>query len=43
MEVIKDSQIILEYEMNGEKSDIGHGAPLRLRVETKLGQNGKMA
>ena len=23
--------------MNGEKLDIGHGAPLRLRVETQLG------
>ena len=44
LEVIKDSQTILGYEMNGEKSDIGHGAPLSLRVETQLGyKNGKMA
>ena len=37
LEVIKHSQTILAYEMNGEKLDIGHGAPLRLRVETQLG------
>ena len=37
LEVIKHSQTILAYEMNGKKLDIGHGAPLRLRVETQLG------
>ena len=33
----KDSQTILGYEIYGEKSDIGHCAPLRLSVETQLG------
>jgi methionine sulfoxide reductase catalytic subunit len=37
LEIIKHSQTILAYEMNGEPLDIGHGAPLRLRVETQLG------
>ena len=37
LEVVKHPQAILAYEMNGEKLDIGHGAPLRLRVETQLG------
>ncbi len=37
LEVVKHQQAILAYEMNGEKLDIGHGAPLRLRVETQLG------
>jgi methionine sulfoxide reductase catalytic subunit len=37
LEIIKHPQTILAYEMNGEKLDIGHGAPLRLRVETQLG------
>jgi methionine sulfoxide reductase catalytic subunit len=37
LEIVKHSQAILAYEMNGEKLDIGHGAPLRLRVETQLG------
>lgn len=31
------SQTILAYEMNGETLSIKHGAPLRLRMETKLG------
>ncbi len=30
-------QTILAYEMNGEFLSIGHGAPLRLRMESKLG------
>lgn len=30
-------QIILAYEMNGSPLPMNHGAPLRLRVETKLG------
>ena len=30
-------QTILAYELNGEPLPIQHGAPLRLRVETKLG------
>ena len=30
-------QTILAYEMNEKKLAIGHGAPLRLRIETKLG------
>jgi DMSO/TMAO reductase YedYZ molybdopterin-dependent catalytic subunit len=33
------SQTILAYEMNGETLSIKHGAPLRLRMETKLGFN----
>jgi DMSO/TMAO reductase YedYZ molybdopterin-dependent catalytic subunit/thiosulfate reductase cytochrome b subunit len=37
LEVVKHPQTILAYEMNGEPLDIGHGAPLRLRVETQLG------
>jgi sulfoxide reductase catalytic subunit YedY len=37
LEVAKHPQTILAYEMNGEPLDIGHGAPLRLRVETQLG------
>ncbi|MGB7638090.1 MAG: molybdopterin-dependent oxidoreductase [Nitrososphaeraceae archaeon] len=35
--IVKHHQTILAYEMNGEPLDIGHGAPLRLRVETQLG------
>jgi methionine sulfoxide reductase catalytic subunit len=35
--IAKHHQTILAYEMNGEPLDIGHGAPLRLRVETQLG------
>lgn len=30
-------QTILAYEMNGQKLDIAHGAPLRLRLERQLG------
>ena len=30
-------QTILAYEMNGEDLSVGHGAPLRLRVERQLG------
>lgn len=30
-------QTILAYEMNEKKLVVGHGAPLRLRMETKLG------
>jgi DMSO/TMAO reductase YedYZ molybdopterin-dependent catalytic subunit len=30
-------QTILAYGMNGRELPIGHGAPLRLRVETQLG------
>ncbi|MFL6424192.1 MAG: molybdopterin-dependent oxidoreductase [Nitrososphaeraceae archaeon] len=37
LEIVKNPQTILAYEMNGEPLDIGHGAPLRLRVETQLG------
>ena len=37
MEVIKDSQPILGYEINGEKSDIGDGVHLRLIVKTQFG------
>ena len=37
LEVVKHPQTILAYEINGESLDIGHGAPLRLRVETQLG------
>ncbi|NKL39039.1 molybdopterin-dependent oxidoreductase [Rhizobium leguminosarum bv. viciae] len=31
------SQTILAYQMNGKDLSIGHGAPLRLRVERQLG------
>jgi methionine sulfoxide reductase catalytic subunit len=37
LNLMKDPQTILAYEMNGLPLDIGHGAPLRLRVETQLG------
>lgn len=37
IELLKDRQTILAYEMNGVPLDIGHGAPLRLRAETQLG------
>jgi len=37
LEIVKHPQTILAYEMNGKKLDLGHGAPLRLRVETQLG------
>jgi sulfoxide reductase catalytic subunit YedY len=37
LEEAKYPQCILAYEMNGETLSISHGAPLRLRVESKLG------
>jgi DMSO/TMAO reductase YedYZ molybdopterin-dependent catalytic subunit len=37
LEIVKHPQTILAYEMNGQPLDVGHGAPLRLRVETQLG------
>jgi sulfoxide reductase catalytic subunit YedY len=37
LDIVKHQQTILAYEMNGEPLNIGHGAPLRLRVETQLG------
>jgi methionine sulfoxide reductase catalytic subunit len=37
LELARDSQTLLAYEMNGERLSIPHGAPLRLRVETQLG------
>lgn len=37
LDIVKPPQTILASEMNGEPLDIGHGAPLRLRVETQLG------
>ncbi|MGH9984796.1 MAG: molybdopterin-dependent oxidoreductase, partial [Nitrososphaeraceae archaeon] len=37
LEIVKHSQTILAYEMNGQPLDLGHGAPLRLRCETQLG------
>ena len=37
LEIARHPQTLLAYEMNGEKLDLGHGAPLRLRVETQLG------
>jgi methionine sulfoxide reductase catalytic subunit len=37
LELAKDPQTILAYEMNGQSLPIDHGAPLRLRVETQLG------
>jgi methionine sulfoxide reductase catalytic subunit len=36
-EMARQPQTILAYEMNGEPLPIQHGAPVRLRVETKLG------
>jgi methionine sulfoxide reductase catalytic subunit len=36
-EEVNGSQTIIAYEMNGKPLDEGHGAPLRLRVETQLG------
>ncbi|MFP3787153.1 molybdopterin-dependent oxidoreductase, partial [Burkholderia sp. SIMBA_024] len=30
-------QTILAYQMNGQDLSVGHGAPLRLRVERQLG------
>src|SRR5207247_4008895 len=37
LEIVKHPHTNLAFEMNGEPLDIGHGAPLRLRVETQLG------
>jgi methionine sulfoxide reductase catalytic subunit len=37
LELAKDPQTILAYEMNGQPLPLNHGAPLRLRVETQLG------
>jgi DMSO/TMAO reductase YedYZ molybdopterin-dependent catalytic subunit len=37
MDLARDPQTILAYEMNGQSLPIAHGAPLRLRVETQLG------
>lgn len=37
IEEANGSQTILAYEMNGKTLEEGHGAPLRLRVETQLG------
>ena len=37
LELAKDPQTILAYEMNGQALPVNHGAPLRLRVETQLG------
>ena len=35
--LVRDSQALLAYEMNGEPLTAPHGAPLRLRLETQLG------
>ncbi len=37
IDLARDPQTILAYEMNEEPLPIPHGAPLRLRVETQLG------
>lgn len=37
LEIAKHPQTILAYELNGQPLSTGHGAPLRLRVETQLG------
>lgn len=37
LELAHQDQTILAYELNGEPLPLQHGAPLRLRVETKLG------
>jgi DMSO/TMAO reductase YedYZ molybdopterin-dependent catalytic subunit len=37
IDLARDPQTILAYEMNGEPLPIAHGAPLGLRVETQLG------
>lgn len=37
LELARHPQTLLAYEMNGEPLPVGHGAPLRLRVETQLG------
>jgi DMSO/TMAO reductase YedYZ molybdopterin-dependent catalytic subunit len=37
VDLAKDPQTMLAYDMNGESLPVLHGAPLRLRVETQLG------
>jgi methionine sulfoxide reductase catalytic subunit len=37
VELARDPQTILAYEMNGQPLPMNYGAPLRLRVETQLG------
>ena len=37
IDLFRDPQTILAYDINGEPLPIAHGAPLRLRVETQLG------
>jgi DMSO/TMAO reductase YedYZ molybdopterin-dependent catalytic subunit len=37
MKLAMHNQTILAYEMNGEKLDVPHGFPIRLRIETQLG------
>lgn len=37
IDLARDPQTILAYEMNGQPLPLAHGAPLRLRVETQLG------
>jgi DMSO/TMAO reductase YedYZ molybdopterin-dependent catalytic subunit/thiosulfate reductase cytochrome b subunit len=37
MEIARAPQAILAYELNGEPLPVQHGAPLRVRFETKLG------
>jgi sulfoxide reductase catalytic subunit YedY len=37
IDLARDPQTILAYEMNGQPLPIAYGAPLRLRVETQLG------
>jgi len=37
IDLARDPQTILAYEMNGAPLPMPHGAPLRLRVETQLG------
>ena len=37
LDEVRDPQTILAYEMNGKSLPIPHGAPCRLRIETKTG------
>jgi DMSO/TMAO reductase YedYZ molybdopterin-dependent catalytic subunit len=37
LDEMNDPQTILAYEMNGESLPLQHGAPCRLRLETKVG------
>jgi DMSO/TMAO reductase YedYZ molybdopterin-dependent catalytic subunit len=37
MEIARHPQTILAYELNGEPLPVQHGAPLRVRFESKLG------